>query len=276
MGGLTGASSPRGSAARDDRRRALEARLYGGEPVTSEELAELRSLVAPRTSGSFERGADPAPDLLDDSDLSDAEPTRAVAEPVRFRPGRAWLAAAAVAVVVAGLAGAGVSASIAAAGARAGSGAGEETPVPTRGASSPATGITSGAVADALGEEYFDQPQSPGDRPDVVLPAIDPSTTRRVLAQWGQQDGEAGVWVARGRDHSFCLIMSVGSTRGASSCTPLKDAAATGVRLDLVTAGGGSITATWNLAAGLLELSPFPASDTTDSITPPPVATPAP
>lgn len=243
----------RGSRAKQDRRRALEARLYGGEAITDDEIDELRALVAPETATASNGEANSArPGEPGTADPATARPGVRAAS---ARPGRTWLAAAAVALVVAGLVGAGISTSIA--GSRSPENAASVSTA--GGASSPASGLRSGAVSDALGAEYFDQAQSPGDRPDVVLAGIDPTSTRRVLAQWGQQDGEAGVWVARGRDKSFCLIMSVGSTRGASSCTPLKDAATTGVRLDLVTAGGGSISATWNLAAGLLELSPFPA-----------------
>ncbi|BDZ51238.1 hypothetical protein GCM10025867_34790 [Frondihabitans sucicola] len=248
MVGRGAANGPRGGTSRDERRRALETRLYGGEALTPDEMSELRALAG--QSAEKHPSAEPATD-----DGSGHPASERPSRPVRARPARTWLAAGAVAVVLAGLVGAGISTSVA--GSRAPADDAEVTA--TRGASSPATGLQSGAVAESLGAEYFDQAQSAGDRPDVVLPGIDPSTTRRVLAQWGQQDGEAGVWVARGKDQSFCLIMSVGSTRGASSCTPLKDAAATGVRLDLVTAGGGSISATWNLAAGLLELSPFPA-----------------
>jgi hypothetical protein len=246
MVGRGAANGSRGESSRSDRRRALEAKLYGGEDITPSELAELRELVggsAPVAEAAVAPAVEhPSPE----------EPSPSV----RSRPARSWLAAGVVAVVLAGLIGAGISTSIA--GSRAPADDAQVTS--TRGASSPATGLSSGAVAESLGAEYFDQKQSAGDRPDVILPGIDPTSTRRVLAQWGQQDGEAGVWVARGNDHSFCLIMSVGSARGASSCTPLKDAATTGVRLDLVTAGGGSISASWNLAAGLLELSPFPAA----------------
>lgn len=257
MVGHGGVHGPRRNAERDERRRALEARIYGGDEVTQAERAELRSLLSPAWAPVV--GSQPATAAIDDDAGTDPDgpPIRSTPQ----RPARAWLAAGAVAIVVAGLAGAGVSTSIAgsrSAAAEARASATRDASA-TRGASSPATGLGSNAVAESLGEEYFDQAQSPGDRPDVILPGIDASTTRRVLAQWGQQDGEAGVWVARGTDHSFCLIMSVGSTRGASSCTPLADAASTGVRLDLVTAGGASISARWNLAAGLLELSPFPA-----------------
>ncbi|RPE74376.1 MULTISPECIES: hypothetical protein [unclassified Frondihabitans] len=227
----------------DDRRRDLERRVYGRATPDPADVAELNRLLG-GTSVTKRAAQDPA--------LAPAEGDAGGQHEPRARPARAWLAGGVVAVIAAALIGAGVSQSIRAAS------TGDSPGTPVSSAVQRAS-AADGAVAETLGDEYFDQVQTKGDIPDVTLPRIDASSTRRVLAQWGQSDGGAGIWVARGTDRSYCLVLSVGSTRGASSCTPRAQAAATGVRLDLVTAGGASISARWNISAGILGVSPFPA-----------------
>ncbi|ARC57356.1 hypothetical protein AS850_09740 [Frondihabitans sp. 762G35] len=236
------------------RRRDLEARVYGGGSVDASDVAALRALLG-AGAGSSEPGH-PAP--------LDVAPAVQEPPPERPRPARSWFAGATVAVVLAALVGAGVATSLAV-----GDPAGE--PLATRarvGSSlSPAVPVASSsaeaaAAAEALGAQYFAQPQSAVDRPTILFAGIDGSSTRRVLAQWGSADGEASVWVARGEDRSFCLVMVVQGTRAASSCTPRSEVAASGVRLVIGTPRGGSVSAVWDLRAGLLEMTPSPAGAT--------------
>jgi hypothetical protein len=235
------------------RRRDLEARVYGGGPVDAADVAALRALLDAGSQGSEPGHPAPVAPLV----VPSAQEPRAE----RPRPARSWFAGATVAVVLAALVGAGVASSLVV-----GDPAGE--PLATRarvgpsaiptvpGASSSADATSS---AEALGAQYFAQPQSAVDRPTVVFAGIDGSSTRRVLAQWGSADGEASVWVARGEDRSFCLVMVVQGTRAASSCTPRSEVAASGVRLVIGTPRGGSVAAVWDLRAGLLEMTPSPA-----------------
>lgn len=192
---------------------------------------------------------------------------------LRERPGRAWLAGGVVAVVLAALIGAGATTSILGVRSEAGSASTPTTAAVAKAAPAsvpaaapsilaspaPSKGLDPAAEAEALGAQYFTQAQVTGDEPPVVLPGIVGASTRRVFADWGQVPGEPSVWVARGRDRSFCVIVAIDASHAGSSCTPLADAAAAGVRVSVLTPKGGTIEVTWNLGAGLLELSPFPA-----------------
>ncbi|MCU1528648.1 MAG: hypothetical protein JWP75_2411 [Frondihabitans sp.] len=277
-------SGPAVEAPRDARQRELEARVYGGADPSPADVAELRDLLAPpdrhRSGGSaldeVARGHDAVDPASRDRRGAEVrgDERRARAHRPHERPARAWLAGGAVAIVLAALIGAGATTSIL------GSRSGAE-PVGTTsaaaavdqkavmpvspmviGASSPATGVGPAAEAEALSAHYFDQAQSTGDRPPVDLPGIVPSSTRRVFADWGQQPGQASLWVARGRDKSFCVIASIDASHAGSSCTPADQAAAAGVRVSVATAAGGTIEATWNLSSGLLELTMFPSGTT--------------
>ncbi|ROQ41464.1 hypothetical protein EDF46_0843 [Frondihabitans sp. PhB188] len=229
----------------EERRSELEARVYGAEAPDPRDVAELRALLHPLVHGRQSH---------ESQELPAAAPAAADATPPpRSRPARSWVAGAGVAVLVAGLAGAGVAQALHA-----------DPPGDAPGAA-PAAVATYGlsavdpgaAVAQGLGSEYFDQKQVAADIPAVVPTRVDPATTRRVLAQFTDGRVKGGIWVARGIDDSFCLIMAAGSDRAASSCTPEKDAAAAGVRLDLVVSATRSYSARWNISAGILEVSPM-------------------
>ncbi|GAA4664825.1 hypothetical protein [Frondihabitans cladoniiphilus] len=135
-------------------------------------------------------------------------------------------------------------------------------------AASAAAAAALGIEAEQVGARYFAAAQAEGDQPAVLVPGIDPTSTRRVLAEWGQAEGEAKVWIGRGDDHSFCLVMSEGASV-ASSCTARDQVLASGVRLDIAT-GDGSVSTTWNLTAGLLEMTPSPAGASVSSTSPTP------
>lgn len=245
--------------------RALESRVYGGDEPDPADVDELRRLI---TKASSQPSVDEAEPGVQDHETGRLDRHTAAARSplvarIALRP-RAWFAGALVVVVLAGAVGAGLGVGIL----RSSNSSGTGMPVTVRSIGSGAdtsSRLEPAAQAEALGAQYFDQKQTGGDRPAVQLPRIDATTTRRVLAQFGQSDGEAGVWVARGTDGSFCLIMAVGTSRAASSCTPEADVVSTGVHLDMAVTGDGSISATWNLASGLLELSPFPSGADTQS-----------
>lgn len=243
-------------------RHDLETRVFGGGPVSRADVDELRRLLARvatpgRGAGPQSEVPPPAPAPRPIATIVSA-PTPAptgLGEQVGLHP-RLWLAGGVLAVLVAGV----VSAAVATGVTRAGVEAASDPVATTEVIGSPPVATSDGPVAEAqaLGAQYFAQPQASDDRPAIRLHGIVPSSTHRVLDQFGPGSRRTDVWVAQGTDGSFCLIMAVGSTRGASSCTPEADVVAAGVQLDMIVPGG-SVDVSWDLASGLLAFSPYVA-----------------
>jgi hypothetical protein len=244
-------------------RHDLENRVFGGGTVLPSDVVELRRLLA--REGAPGRGAAqegevsppaPAPRPIEQIASSWPPPAAGLGEHIGLHP-RLWLAGGVVAVVVAGV----VSAAVATGVTRAGVEAASDPVATTEVIGSPPVATSDGPVAEAqaLGAQYFAQPQASVDRTSIWLHGIVPSSTHRVLDQFGPGSRRTDVWVAQGTDGSFCLIMAVGSTRAASSCTPESDVVAAGVQLDMIVPGG-SIDVSWDLASGLLAFSPYASS----------------
>ncbi|RKR73623.1 hypothetical protein C8E83_0716 [Frondihabitans australicus] len=234
--------------------------MYGGGEVSRADVDELRRVLAATGSGvrAHERSvvegvADPAPGV--GGAVGATEAHNVFVDRVTHHP-RLWLAGGVVAVVLV----AAVSAVIASGVTRAGVEAAADPMPTTEVIGSPPTVTNDGPAAEAaaLGAQYFAAPQGRDDHPGLHLHGIVASSTHRVLTQFGPGSAQTRVWVAQADDGSFCLIMAVDPDRGASSCTPEEDVVATGVRLDMLVPGGGSIDVSWDLSSGLLAFSPYP------------------
>ncbi|AMM21307.1 hypothetical protein AX769_15695 [Frondihabitans sp. PAMC 28766] len=241
FGGAPRAHPDDGQDASD--RRALEARVYGGGPASAADVEALRRLLN-------ESAAEPAQQEPE----SESPATHPRRSGVR-------LAGGAAALVLAGVIGAGVTAGILRSSPEAAQPVTPAVAAPTAETSAPVEAATVGlsTALESIAEPYFDVPQGAVDRTRAPVQGIRASSTRLIPADLGAGADGAGVWLARGTDGSFCVVIESDTGSARISCARDDSAVAPQVHVVMTVVAGSTISATWDLSTGIFVVAPVPA-----------------